>query len=99
MPDVRLGWLTRGIVFLIGCEPSSNALAQSGEARPYRGELSARVGIPTIRKPYAPRADDPATTNDESNDHAVGHCGTVTLIASHQESDHTFRWKAGRPQG
>ena len=34
------------------------------------------------RIPETPVADNPATTNDESNDQAVGHHGTVTLCVS-----------------
>ena len=45
----------------------------------HQGDLSTRGGSPTVREPFPAKPDDPATTNDESNDQPVGYFGTKTL--------------------
>jgi hypothetical protein len=44
-----------------------------------QGDLAARGGSPTVRRPYLRSEDDPSTSNDETNDQPLGHFGTLTL--------------------
>ena len=55
-----------------------------------RGNPAVHGGSPTVRKPYLPRRDDPATTNDESNDQPLGHLGSETVTAHSYESGNTY---------
>ena len=43
-----------------------------------------------MRKGYTPKEDDPATSNDESNDQPLGHLGTVTLEVYNVSSVHSY---------
>lgn len=71
------------IALLIGCQ-SENSV------QPRQGDLSKRGGSPTVREPFVAAADDPYTTNDESNDQPVGHFGTITMAVSSDESGNSY---------
>jgi hypothetical protein len=75
-----------------GCMPAhqTSDAASAPRTQTRQGNLSNRRGTATIREPFAARPDDPATTNDESNDQPLGHFGTVTLIVSQEESGNTY---------
>jgi hypothetical protein len=47
-------------------------------------------GTPTIRRDYTPQEDDPTTTNDESNDQPGGYFGTVTVLATSEQSGNEY---------
>jgi hypothetical protein len=49
-----------------------------------------RGGSATVRVPYEPAADDPATTNDESNDQPLGHLGTVSIHVYYPSSGNRY---------
>src|SRR5688572_1944979 len=68
---------------LASCSPPGHR-----EAR--RADLANEGGTPTIRKPVADTLDDPATSNDESNDQPLGHFGTLTLEVTSFESGNTY---------
>jgi hypothetical protein len=72
------------------CAPEQPGSSNQREVQARQGDLSKAGGTATVRKPYEQRLDDPATTNDESNDQPVGHYGTTTLIVSQEESGHTY---------
>jgi len=55
-----------------------------------RGDLSLTGGSPTIRREFTPRPDDPATTNDESNDQPRGFFGTTTLQVTNLGSGNSY---------
>ena len=86
---VRL-WTAATVLALAGCSSPAQSPSRSSGVQPHKGDLSKHGGSPTVRRSYEPRQDDPSTTNDESNDQPVGHFGTWTLIASQEESGHTY---------
>jgi hypothetical protein len=55
-----------------------------------KGNPSHSGDTATVRKPYTPPADDPTTSNDESNDQPVGHFGTVTLVVFNYSSGNEY---------
>jgi hypothetical protein len=57
---------------------------------PQEGDLSHEGGTPTIRKEFVRQADDPSTTNDESNDQPTGHFGTCTMTVTSESSGNTY---------
>jgi hypothetical protein len=71
--------LTFCLAFLIACSAPSPAPSQKDIVHVQKGDLAKHGGTPTIRREYERQADDPSTTNDESNDQPLGHFGTVTL--------------------
>ena len=64
-----------------------------------KGDPAHHGGAATVREPYAPKPDDPATTNDESNDQPVGHLGTVTLTVYNVSSGHEYTLDADVENG
>lgn len=55
-----------------------------------RGDLALRGGTPTIRRPYVPQSDNPATSNNESNDQPLGNFGTETVTAFSHSSGYYY---------
>lgn len=64
-----------------------------------KGDPAHSGGTATVRKPYAPKTDDPTTSNDESNDQPVGHLGKVTLIVFNYSSGHEYTLDADLEEG
>lgn len=62
----------------------------SGMVPQQQGNLAHRGGSPTIRRPYRRSADDPSTTNDETNDQPIGHFGTLTLSVCYVSSGNCY---------
>ncbi len=54
------------------------------------GDLAKKGGSPTLRKHFEPSEDDPSTSNDESNDQALGYFGTLTLEAHYLSSGNSY---------
>ena len=69
---------------MAGCSaaPSPPPQNPSTAVAPREGDRSKHGGSPTVRKEYEPEADDPDTTNDESNDQPTGHFGSMTLVVT-----------------
>jgi hypothetical protein len=82
--------LAAALLLIAACTSPEQSPFRSSGVQPHQGDHSKHGGSPSVRKSYEPKADDPSTTNDESNDQPVGHFGTVTLIASQEESGHTY---------
>ena len=61
----------------------------SSDARVHKGDPAHHGGTAIVRKPYEPQSDDPATSNDESNDQLLGHFGSLTLYAYNSSSGNT----------
>ncbi len=92
---IKLGLLALFVLlfvagFMVTSSNNPNARSVSGKllenlgvlgARITKGDMSHRGGSPTVRGLVPPKTDDPLTATDESNDHLVGHFGTVTLEA------------------
>lgn len=57
---------------------------------PHKGDMSMRGGTATVRESYVPQDDDPETTNDETNDQAIGHFGTKTIYAHNLNSGNSY---------
>lgn len=72
----------------VGTASVSNTSAQTVGTR--EGNLAKRGGTGTVRKPYSPGPDNPATTNDERNDQPKGHFGTITLSVTNVSSGATY---------
>lgn len=66
-----------------GCGTASTSHVQQGNA-------AMSGGTPTIRREYTPQEDDPSTTNDESNDKLVGYFGTMTVLATSEQSGNQY---------
>ncbi|MBK6751270.1 MAG: hypothetical protein IPG67_15040 [Acidobacteria bacterium] len=47
-------------------------------------------GTATVRTPYEKQADDPETTNDESNDQPLGNMGTISLRVRNVSSGNRY---------
>jgi hypothetical protein len=81
-----------------GCSDSPRAPATASGATPAssrvvprtRGNPAIRGGTPTVRRPYERQVDNPATTNDESNDQPIGHFGSETVTAHSYDSGNTY---------
>jgi hypothetical protein len=58
--------------------------------QPRPGVRAVTGGSPTIREPYYRQPDDPATTNDESNDQPRGHFGRLTLLVTSVSSGNSY---------
>jgi hypothetical protein len=71
---------------LIACAKSQN----KSEKQIQKGDPAHQGGTATVRKPYTSKPDDPATSNDESNNQPVGHLGTVTLLVYNVSSGHEY---------
>jgi hypothetical protein len=54
------------------------------------GDPSVLGGSPAIRSPYVRQEDNPATSNDESNDQPRGHFGTLTLSVCNLQSGNCY---------
>jgi hypothetical protein len=72
---------------------------KEGRATDQKGDPSNHGGTATVREPYTPKQDDSATSNDESNDHPLGHFGSVTLYAYNSSSGHTYTLDADVENG
>lgn len=93
-PSFRLRFGVCLCLLLSGCE------GQKKTERPIqKGDPSHHGGTATIREPYTPKQDDPATSNDESNDQPLGHFGSVTLYAYNSSSGHTYTLDADVENG
>lgn len=70
-----------GFAWLRDQPPSrSSAPARApGLVTPRVGDPAPRGGAPTVRRQFIQPADDPDTSDDESNDQPSGHFGTLTL--------------------
>ena len=81
-------WVILGVIALFiwivnSNKPNSDAY--------YKGDLSNVGGSPTYRYEGTPSFyDNPYTTNDESNDQAVGFYGTDTMYACNQGSGNCY---------
>lgn len=69
-----------------------------GEPKPHptlavpvrQGDLATHGGTPNVRRPFVPSPDNPATTNDESNDQTREHFGTITLYVTNVSSGNSY---------
>jgi hypothetical protein len=77
-----------GLLWLMRDEPSPQVTSDTVSAE--QGDLSDNGGSPTVRLPYAREQDDPATSNDESNDQPHGHFGTQTLSVCNLQSGNCY---------
>src|SRR5688500_9658982 len=66
------------------------ACSKNSEKQIQKRDPSHHGGTATVREPYAPKPDDPATSNDESNDQPKGHFGTVTLDVCNVSSGNCY---------
>lgn len=57
---------------------------------PQVGDSSHHGGSPTVRRSFQRGADDPSTTNDESNDQPLGHFGSRTISVTYANSGNTY---------
>jgi hypothetical protein len=81
-------------LILAGC-----AEQQKSERPSQTGDPSHRGGSATVRESYTPKQDDPATSNDESNDQPLGHFGSVTLYAYNSSNGNTYTLDADVENG
>jgi hypothetical protein len=82
-------------LLLTGCSKH-----QDESERPIqKGDPSHHGGTATVRKPYDHKPDDPATSNDESNDQPVGHLGRITLTVYNVSSGHEYTLDADVEDG
>lgn len=82
-------------LLLSGCSRQRN----NSEGQVHKGDLSHQGGSATVRKPYEPKSDDPATSNDESNDQPLAHFGSITLYAYNSSSGNTYTLDADVEDG
>jgi hypothetical protein len=75
------------------------ACNSSSQQPPQKGDPAHHGGTATVREPYEPKSDDPATSNDESNDQPLGHFGSVTLYAYNSSSGNTYTLDADVEDG
>lgn len=82
------------------CLILSGCSDQEKSERPrQKGDPSHHGGSATVREPYTPKEDDPATSNDESNDQPLRHFGSVTLYAHNTSSGNTYTLDADVENG
>ena len=93
-PSFRLRFGVCLCLLLSGCAGQKKA-----ERPIQKGDPSHHGGTATVREPYTPKQDDPATSNDESNDQPLGHLGSVTLYAYNSSSGHTYTLDADVENG
>ena len=70
--------------------PACSKSQDKAEKQIQKGDPAHHGGTPTVRKPYDRKPDDPATSNDESNDQPIGHIGTVTLNVCNVSSGNCY---------
>lgn len=85
------------VLFTTSCTTATQPVALKSEApRPEnkqverQGDPALRNGTATVREEHAKKADDPRTTNDESNDQPLGSYGTVTLHVRNISSGNSY---------
>jgi hypothetical protein len=94
-PLFRLYFIVGLCLLLSGCAKSQN----NSDRQIQKGDPAHRGGTATVRKPYEPQSDDPATSNDESNDQPLGHFGSFTLYAYNSSSGNTYTLDADIEDG
>src|SRR5688572_601541 len=72
---------------------------EDSDEQVHKGDPSHQGGSATVRKPYELKSDDPATSNDESNDQTLGHFGSLTLYAYNSSSGNTYTLDADVEDG
>lgn len=75
------------------------SIAKSEVVPVVKGDSSTKGGTATVRVPYTRKDNDPATTNDESNDQPIGHYGRVTLQVYSSKSANHYRLDADVEEG
>ena len=66
-------------------------LSCNHDSEPSRnGNMALVGGSATVRRPLPVRADDPTTTNDESNDQPRGYFGSISLSVTNESSGNTY---------
>lgn len=93
-PSLRLHLALCFCLLLSACAEQKKAERPSQE-----DDTSRHGGSATVREPYTPKEDDPATSNDESNDQPLGHFGSVTLYAYNSSSGNTYTLDADVDNG
>lgn len=76
--------------FTLAVVVAFSTMCGPGEAVVQKGDMSRTGGSPTIRRAYALPSDDPATSNDETNDQPSGYFGTVTVTVTSGSSGNTY---------
>jgi hypothetical protein len=57
---------------------------------PQEGDPAMGGGSPTIRKSFVRQPDNPYTTNNEANDHPLGHFGNCTITCLNESSGNSY---------